>query len=217
MKRAGTQSGDAALREQLFEVLMDAREELVAALEEPAQAGPDPVRPLFMASWQRLAGVLRELGPQLGDQDALRYLGFVAAADALVTVDAVGPDLGFEFSSDGLRRLARVLAPEDPADPLDAPEAVDPELRRALDFGDPLPAPELLLDPEPAVIRRHRLARRRRSRRPPLLRRRRRSTGCSPGCARSSPRPRSPPPRRRRRCLSTSSRACAAGFRSAAS
>jgi hypothetical protein len=151
VKRAGTQSGDAALREQLFEVLMDAREELVAALEEPAQAGPDPVRPLFLASWQRLAGVLRELGPQLGDQDALRYLGFVAAADALATVDAVGPDLGFEFSSDGLRRLARVLAPEDPADPLDAPEAVDPELRRALDFGEPLPDPELPLDPEPAV------------------------------------------------------------------
>jgi hypothetical protein len=130
---------------------MDAREELVAALEEPAQAGPDPVRPLFLASWQRLAGVLRELGPRLGDQDALRYLGFVAAADALATVDAVGPDLGFEFSSDGLRRLARVLAPEDPADPLDAPDTVDPELRRALDFGPPLAAPELPLDPEPAV------------------------------------------------------------------
>lgn len=149
VKRAGTRSGDAAVREELFEVLMDAREELVAALGEPAQAGADPVRPLFLASWQRLAGVLRELGPQLGDEDALRYLGFIAAADALAAVDALGPDLGLEMTSDGLRRLARVLAPQDPADPLDAPDTVDPELRRALDFGEPLPAPELEVEPEP--------------------------------------------------------------------
>ena len=153
VKRAGTKSGDAAVREELFEVLMDAREELVAALGEPAQAGPDPVRPLFLASWQRLAGVLRKLGPQLGDEDALRYLGFIAAADALAAVDALGPDLGLEFSTDGLRQLARVLAPQDPADPLDAPDTVDPELRRALDFGAPLPAPELELDPEPEPAR----------------------------------------------------------------
>ena len=150
VKRAGTQSGDTAVREQLFEVLLDAREELVASLGEPAQAGPDPVRPLFLASWQRLAGVLRELGPKLGDQEALRYLGFIAAADALAAVDALGPDLGLELTTDGLRRLARVLTPNDPADPLDAPEAVDPELRRALDFGEPLPAPELEVPPETA-------------------------------------------------------------------
>ncbi len=151
VKRAGTQSGDTAVREELFEVLMSAREELVAALGEPARAGPDPVRPLFLASWQRLAGVLRELGRRLGDEDALRYLGFVAAADALAAVDALGPDLGLEMSSDGLRHLARVLAPDDPADPLAAPDTVDPELRRALDFGEPLPAPELELDPEPEL------------------------------------------------------------------
>ena len=185
VKRAGTQSGDTAVREELFEVLMDAREELVAALGEPAQAGPDPVRPLFLASWQRLAGVLRELGPRLGDEDALRYLGFVAAADALAAVDALGPDLGLEMSSDGLRHLARVLAPDDPADPLDAPDTVDPELRRALDFGEPLPAPELELDPEPELPDAGPRARSRAAAgRPPPLRRPPRSTGSSRSCAR---------------------------------
>ena len=149
VKRAGTQTRDAALREQLFEVLVQAREELVEALASPSTAGPDPVRPLFLASWRRLSGVMQQLGAQAGDRGVLRYLGFIAAGDALAALDELGPEFGLEMTGDGLRRLARVLAPSDPADPLDAPEAVDPELRRALDFGEPLPAPELDDAPAP--------------------------------------------------------------------
>ena len=149
VKHAGTQTSDAELREQLLEVLLEAREELVAALAAPSSGESDPVRPLFLASWRRLAGVLRDLGAQVGDRGALRYLGFIAAADALTALDQLGPDFGLEMTSDGLRRLARVLAPADAADPLEAPEGVDPELRRALDFGDPLPPPELEPDDAP--------------------------------------------------------------------
>jgi hypothetical protein len=141
VKQAGAHAGQAELRERLLDVLLEAREELVDTLARPAEAGPDPVRPLFVSSWKRLAEVLRDLGPGLGDRDALRYLGFIAAADALAALDGLGPALGLEMSSDGLRRLARVLAPDDPADPLDAPEAVDTDLRRALGLGEPLPEP----------------------------------------------------------------------------
>jgi hypothetical protein len=152
VKHAGTQTSDSTLRERLLEVLLEARQELVEALARPTPPDADPVRPLFLASWRRLGDVLRELGPEAGDHGVLRYLGFIAAADALAALDALGPELGLEMTSDGLRRLARVLAPADPADPLDAAESVDPELRRALDFGAPLAAPELdeAAPPEPA-------------------------------------------------------------------
>jgi len=157
VKRAGTETSDSRLREELFEVLLEARQELVDALARPTAAGADPVRPLFLVSWRRLSGVLRELGAQARDRGVLRYLGFIAAADALAAIDALGPEFGVEMTRDGLRRLARVLAPADAADPLEAPEGVDPELRRALDFGEPLappeledaPAPESLPEPEP--------------------------------------------------------------------
>ncbi len=142
VKRAGTETSDSSLRERLLEVLLEARQELVDAAAAPAGAEVDPVRPLFLATWRRLSAVLRELGPQASQTGVLRYLGFIAAGDALAALDGLGPDLGLEMTSDGLRRLARVLAPADPADPLDAPETVDPELRRALDFGEPLEAPE---------------------------------------------------------------------------
>ena len=143
VKNAGMETSDPVLREELLEVLLQAREELVESLGQPAR-DVDPVRPLFVRSWQRLGLVLRELGPSLGSQAVLRYLGFIAAGDALAALDGLGPEFGFEFTSDGLRRLARVIAPGDTAaDPLAAPDAVDPELRRSLDFGEPLPAPEL--------------------------------------------------------------------------
>ena len=143
VKRSGTETSDAAQREQLFEILVDSRQELVAALGSPHAPGSDPVRVLFLASWRQLSPVLRQLGAQSGDRGVMRYLGFIAAADALVALDELGPEFGFEMTSDGLRRLARVLAPAAAEDPLAAPEGVDPELRRALDFGEPLPAPEL--------------------------------------------------------------------------
>lgn len=147
VKHAGGQTDDAALREQLLEVLLGARYRVIEVLESRAPAQPDPVRPLFLETWQQLAAAMRELGPTLGDRDALRYLGFVAAADALAALDALGPEMNIEVSSDGLRRLARVLAPDDTVDPLVTPEDVDPALRRALGFEQPLPPPE----PNPEV------------------------------------------------------------------
>ena len=145
VKEAGRETSDPALREQLLEVLLDARHRVIELLEAPGSAGADPVRALFLSTWRRLAGTLRALGAQLGDREALRWLGFVAAADALTALDALGPEMGIEISADGLRRLARIVAPDDSGDPLATPADVDPELRQSLGFGAPLPLPE----PEP--------------------------------------------------------------------
>ncbi len=142
VKQAGTVSSDASVREQLLEALLDARYRVIELLEAPQFAEPDPVRPLFISTWQQLGIALRGLDASPSEGEALRWLGFVTAADALAALDALGPEMGIEMSADGLRRLARIVAPDAPEDPLATPSDVDPELRRSLGFGEPLPPPE---------------------------------------------------------------------------
>src|SRR5262249_5079552 len=68
-----------------------------------------------------------------------RFIAFVAAADALAALDQAGPALGLEISSDGLRRLARLVDPQQRADPIPVTDAVDPELRSLFGFQEPGP------------------------------------------------------------------------------
>jgi hypothetical protein len=148
VKSAGQEALDPALRAVLLAVLLDARHELVAALAEPSRDGDDRVRALFRSSW-------RELQPALASfttgSEGLRYLAFVAAGDALAALDQAGPSFGFEVSSDGLRRLARTLAPDVSEDPLAWSEEVDPALRETFGFEAELPVlppPEAEAAPE---------------------------------------------------------------------
>jgi len=137
VKIAGHDSLRPAHRAELLAVLIEARHELVAALEEPRGPGDDRVRALFASAWTRLAPALVDLA---GGDDGFRYLAFVAAGAALAALDAAGPGFGVEISSDGLRRLARTLAPAATQDPLRWSEDVDPALRETFGFDVPLPA-----------------------------------------------------------------------------
>jgi soluble lytic murein transglycosylase-like protein len=153
IKSAGSEALDPALRAALLAVLLDSRHEIVAALAEPTRDGEDRVRKLFLSSWRQLQPPLRSLS---GGNKGLRYLAFVAAGDALAALDEAGPSFGFEISSDGLRRLARTLAPETGEDPLLWSEEVDPALRETFGFEAELPAlpppqAEPALEPEEAV------------------------------------------------------------------
>ncbi|MEJ2088151.1 MAG: transglycosylase SLT domain-containing protein, partial [Gammaproteobacteria bacterium] len=127
----------------LLDVLLPLRLALIEILSDPRRRDRDPARTLFVQAWDGLAPVLRLVAEEQPDHDsALRYLGFIGGGEALKALDALGPAAGIEISTDGLRRLARMLIPTDPADPLDRSDAVDPALRRALGFGAPLPPPE---------------------------------------------------------------------------
>jgi hypothetical protein len=137
IKSAGGEALDPALRATLLAVLLDARHEVVAALAAPTRDGDDRVRRLFLSSWRRLQPALGSLG---GGREGLRYLAFLAAGDALAALDRVGPSFGFEVSSDGLRRLARTLAPDATEDPLRWSEELDPALRETFGFDAELPA-----------------------------------------------------------------------------
>ncbi|MCP1675947.1 hypothetical protein J2T57_003102 [Natronocella acetinitrilica] len=124
-------TGDTALRQDLAETLLDARWSIARALVEE-EPGPDPVRRLFVDSWDRLRPHLRlldslDLPPEAG---GLRLAGFIAGGDAIQALDALGPAYGLEITRDGLRRLARLLLADDAPDrftPL--PLEVDPRLR----------------------------------------------------------------------------------------
>lgn len=147
VKSAGEDSSAEDLRRELLGVLLDSRHDILAALRPSRPEDPDPVRPLFLKSWRRLAPVMRRIALRVPGEEALHYMSFIAAADALKAIDELGPDIGLEISADGLRRLARMVAPQTTEDPLAYSVAVDPELRRIFGFGPPLPPPE----PNPAV------------------------------------------------------------------
>ncbi len=131
------------LRQPLVDVLLDGRYDILEALAPTGDGAADPVRALFLRSWERLAPVLRQSAARQPGSTALRYFSFATAADALVALDAAGPDIGLDISADGLRRLARILAPEMASDPLDYTTGVDPALRTLFGFGPPLDPPDL--------------------------------------------------------------------------
>ena len=141
VKQAAGDIEDDTAHQDLLSVLLDARQEIVAALAGATPGDVDPVRRLFVATWARLRPVLQRLESRVPGDTAFRYLGFVAAGDALRALDEIGPSVGLEISADGLRRLARIVAPTTVEDPLAYDLAVDPALRERVGFGPPLPPP----------------------------------------------------------------------------
>ncbi len=132
-------------RNALLETLLDARYQIVQTLDHPVRH-PDPVRRLFVKSWERLRPVADEVASQLPGAEAMHVLTFIAAGDALGALDQIGPSFGLEISADGLRRMARMIEPAEAEDPLDFATGVDPALRREFGFPaipqEPAPPPE---------------------------------------------------------------------------
>ena len=116
----------------LMEVLIDARWRIAEALASDND-GTDPIRGLFLDSWRQLQPLLAAL--DIDTSIDLRVASFIAAGDALLALDALGPEFGLEVSRDGLRRLARLLLDERaPLQFTPLPLNVDPELRRLFGF-----------------------------------------------------------------------------------
>lgn len=101
------------LRTELLATLLDARHAIAEALtiDNPAS---DPVRELFLTTWDRLRPLMSELESLeiSGLEVDFRLAAFIAGGDALQALDALGPDYGLEITRDGLRRLARLLLAE---------------------------------------------------------------------------------------------------------
>src|SRR5437879_2507502 len=104
---------------------------LIRASVEPARA-----RPVLEA-----LATLHPLGVEADDEGVKVHVAFdLPPGDAAAALDAAAPSLGLEISSDGLRRLARVLDPTYLGDPLAYTEAPDPVLRELFHFHEPAPS-----------------------------------------------------------------------------
>ncbi len=143
VKQLGHDATVQDLRQALADVLTDARYDILEALAPTTAEGPDPTPALFVTTWERLAPVVRQLSAGAPGTTVLRYLGFIAAGDALTALQQMGPDVGLDISADGLRRMARIVAPASIDDPVAYSTAVDPELRALFGLGVPLPEPDL--------------------------------------------------------------------------
>ncbi len=151
IRQAASETELREVRQALLGILLDGRYDISEALTSWTPGTPDPVRQLFRKSWKRLTPVLRRLSTNLPGAELARYLSFIAAGDALESLDELGEQMGFKISADGLRQLARTLAPQYTGDPLIYGLDVDTELRQLFGFGQPLPLPETTPDVDPGA------------------------------------------------------------------
>lgn len=143
VKSAGADFSDPEMRDQLFELLITSRYQLLAILagENPVDV-EDPLRSLFVDAWQQLRDIIESSAGRDGlvQEQLLRYMTFINAGDALLALDAAAPQLGMHITTDGLRRLARMLQPEYKDDPLRFDWEIDPALRNLFNFlPEPIP------------------------------------------------------------------------------
>lgn len=124
---------DRGLRLELLGVLLDSRLAIAQSLAADSAAERDPVRRLFVESWERLRPHAETLAQSeaLPGAEGLQLAAFIAGADAIRALDELGPSFGIDVSRDGLRRLARMLLADDaPAAFTPLPLAVDEDLKR---------------------------------------------------------------------------------------
>ena len=109
IQQAADDAKSPELRDTLMEILLESRNAFQAGLKAHDADGDDPVRLFFTQTWERLAPQLTTLAKALPEIQGLRYLTFIAATDVIYELENLGAPLGLEISSDGLRRLARIL------------------------------------------------------------------------------------------------------------
>jgi len=132
IKQIAAHSKSDAVKETLLNLLIETRYDILTLLSGPVDQASDPVKDLFVNVWSRLIPVLREVTHELKGDLPLHYLTFIVAGDILQALDNLGPGVGLDISLDGLRRMARMLAPDDKHDPLEYNQDIDPLLRQLL-------------------------------------------------------------------------------------
>lgn len=96
-------------KEVLVDVLLETRHRFVTELSDES-IQHDIVRKQFLEVWRKLAPIFRKHFLQQGDTNGLLgYLGFFSSADALMTLDKLGPTFGVEISTAGVVRLVEML------------------------------------------------------------------------------------------------------------
>jgi cell division septation protein DedD len=121
-----------SLRESLLDILIDSRYRLLDALNQPPDSDNDAVRHWFIDSWQSLGPVVRSIALEQPGQEPALWFSVLTATDALYALDQLGPGIGLDISTNGLRHLARMINAAQPEDLLRYGEEIDPELQQLL-------------------------------------------------------------------------------------
>jgi soluble lytic murein transglycosylase-like protein len=141
VKRSAGEASDGELRGEFLFALLSGRHDGVSLLASGAPAS-DPLRQLFLQSWERLSPLLERLVDDLDAKAAQPFRALVQAGDSLKAAQGLGERLGVRVSPDALRQLALLVLPAQAGDPLAYDLALDPELRSLFGFGAPLPSAE---------------------------------------------------------------------------
>ena len=131
------------VRQELLNVLLDARYKIVEKLTALKADATDPVPGLFVQAWSRLKPIVQQRPSGSRQKEHTERAELVAIGDSLATLAQQAPETGFEVSDEGLRSFGRVIDPASAEDPVRYDTAVDPELRQLFGFGEPLPQPEI--------------------------------------------------------------------------
>ncbi len=158
VKKLSADLGPSLHEEQLFDLLITSRYQLLTILTGPTPTDTgDPLRALFVEIWEQLRPIIESSTEKNGlmQKQLLRYMSFMNAGDALLVVDRAAPGLGIHITTDGLRRMVRMLEPvsggASKEDPLKFDWQTDQDLQKALQWQSvpelpaealPLPVPE---------------------------------------------------------------------------
>ncbi|MBM4208307.1 MAG: hypothetical protein FJ190_09950 [Gammaproteobacteria bacterium] len=109
INQAASEAQSPELRTTLTAILAESRSAFDAGLKSQPTKGGDPVRLFFTETWEKLTPHLHTLAKELPEAESLRYLTFIAATDVIYQLETIGAPFGLEITSDGLRRLARLI------------------------------------------------------------------------------------------------------------
>lgn len=126
-------------RDTLFTALLEARYAFVEELTSGTLTDKF-VQDQFISTWTMISPVFRSLLGRESSANLLGYLSFFAAADALKSLQEIGPSMGMEISRNGLIRLAGIVADERAFEWVYGSD-IDADLRKTLSLGDPLEVP----------------------------------------------------------------------------
>ena len=130
-------------RQILLDTLLDTRHRFTAALASD-QIGKKFIKEQFLWVWEQIAPIFRTHLSGESTEQALGYLAFFTASDALAALDKLGPSLGIELSREGLIRLARLLG--ESSDSLRYRPEPDIRLRKIFKF-KPFPGENTPVEP----------------------------------------------------------------------
>ncbi|MCM8596888.1 lytic transglycosylase domain-containing protein [Accumulibacter sp.] len=137
IKRSAREARPGSRRNEFLLVLLSGRYDGLDLLARDAPV-PDPLRELFLQSWERLAPQLQGLVGELDAQAAKPFRALLQAGEALKAAQGLGEAIGVPITPEMLRDLARLVLADRKFDPLFYDLAVDPELRSLFGFGAPL-------------------------------------------------------------------------------